>query len=470
MSGSRCIGACLVAIAQQVIETTEKLWSDPKTWASGKVPAEGEDVEVPAGKNIVFDLEESPIFNYVQINGRLTFKQDKAKLHLRSKYIFVRMGELFIGNETNHFPGEAKITLFGLKQDMHIVYDNAIEAGNKILANTGIMKIYGQPRIIRSRLLQTALSGASTIFVEAGLSWAANDILALPSTTMKWFEKDLVKVKTYNNQTGEITLWEPLNNYHWGAPVSTAADYSGVDMRGEVMLMTRNVKIQGENVDGWGCQILTSDFIEANLEARVGRTFIDNVEIYNCSQYDTWKAALRFQGSKLGYSRVSNSAIYYGMGMGLEIMFAENVEIVNNNFYEFVKYGLNIVTSNNITIDGNWIAGIIWRQVESGTVGDPTAGLVGCGHIPSDECIGLKIINNVVASVEKAGVDTTGYTVMNYQCGRPETNLFYDNIAHSIHGYGAIIFRNETLIDHGTCIQASRFTAYKCQLAGVVSN
>jgi hypothetical protein len=46
-----------------VIETTEKMWSDPKTWASGKVPLEGEDVEVPTGKNIIFDLEESPIFN-----------------------------------------------------------------------------------------------------------------------------------------------------------------------------------------------------------------------------------------------------------------------------------------------------------------------------------------------------------------------------------------------------------------------
>jgi hypothetical protein len=91
---------------------------------------------------------------------------------------------------------------------------------------------------------------------------------------------------------------------------------------------------------------------------RVGRTFIDNVEVYNCSQYDTWKAALRFQGTKLGFSRVSNSAIYMGLGMGLEIMFANNVEIVNNNFYEFLKYGANIVTSNNITLDGNWIVAI----------------------------------------------------------------------------------------------------------------
>jgi hypothetical protein len=31
-----------------------------------------------------------------------------------------------------------------------------------------------------------------------------------------------------------ITLDRPLSRYHWGAAESTAAQYSGVDMRGEV--------------------------------------------------------------------------------------------------------------------------------------------------------------------------------------------------------------------------------------------
>lgn len=63
----------------------------------------------------MFDLEESPIYRYVQINGRVTFKQDAPKLHLRANYLFVRMGELIIGNATNPFLGNATITLFGMK-------------------------------------------------------------------------------------------------------------------------------------------------------------------------------------------------------------------------------------------------------------------------------------------------------------------------------------------------------------------
>lgn len=49
--------------------------------------------------------------------------------------------------------------------------------------------------------------------------------------------------------------------------------------------------------------------------------------------------------------------------MGLEIAYSANVEFVNNNFYEFLKYGINIVSSNNITLDGNWVVGIKYRNV-----------------------------------------------------------------------------------------------------------
>jgi len=42
---------------------------------------------------------------------------------------------------------------------------------------------------------------------------------------------------------------------------------------------------------------------------RAGSTIFDNVEIFNCSQYDTLKAALRFDGAKLGVSSITRSTI-----------------------------------------------------------------------------------------------------------------------------------------------------------------
>lgn len=65
----------------------------------------------------------------------------------------MRAGELHIGNKTNPFMGNARITLFGYRQDSSIVYENAIEAGNKIMANVGLISFYGTPRNARSRIL-----------------------------------------------------------------------------------------------------------------------------------------------------------------------------------------------------------------------------------------------------------------------------------------------------------------------------
>lgn len=156
MKTYRCVGPCLPAVTEVAVESNVRLWSNDASWPSGKVPLAGEDVVIEPGKNFVFDLEESPIYTYIQINGRVTFKEDAPKLHMRAKYVFVRAGELFIGNKTHPFKGQAQITLYGEKDNQHIVYDNAVEAGNKIIANTNLIQIYGKPRLTRTRLLTIA--------------------------------------------------------------------------------------------------------------------------------------------------------------------------------------------------------------------------------------------------------------------------------------------------------------------------
>ena len=143
--------------------------------------------------------------------------------------------------------------------------------------------MYGRPRISRSRLLKTANKGDKSIQVESGLSWEVNDKIGLAPTAVNWFELDYAIIKTYDNVTGITTLDRTLDHYHYGSALSTGDQYSGVDMRGEVMLLTRNVRIVGNDTEAWGCQVVTSDFIEGNGEIRYGKTVLDNVEIYNCS-------------------------------------------------------------------------------------------------------------------------------------------------------------------------------------------
>jgi hypothetical protein len=70
---------------------------------------------------------------------------------------------------------------------------------------------------------------------------------------MNWNELDYAAIKSYDNVTGVVTLDRPLSDFHFGKSEFIGAQYSGVDMRGEVVLLTRNVKIVGDDTEVWGC-------------------------------------------------------------------------------------------------------------------------------------------------------------------------------------------------------------------------
>jgi hypothetical protein len=75
-----------------------------------------------------------------------------------------------------------------------------------------------------------------------------------------------------------------------------------------------------------------------------------------------------------------------------------------------------------------------------------------------------------VSSLASSTVDSAGFSVPGHQCGNYNTAVFRDNIAHSINGYGAIIYRNMHVSMYRNCIEASRFAAYKVVMVGIITN
>jgi hypothetical protein len=253
IQGYRCDGPCLSETNDTVIEDTVRRWSVAESWPSGKVPVAGEDVEILPGINMLYDVEESPIINLLMINGRLTFEDSVKDLHLKAKYIFVKTGELIIGNETNPFTKNAKITLYGEKAFQHITLSNAIEAGNKMIMNTGMISMYGVTRNQMSRMTKEAYFADTVIHVEPGLDWQSGEMIGIAPSTTRFNDSDTAKIVTYNGLTGELVLDRALSAYHFGAATSTATKYYGVDIRNEVYLLNRNIKIAGEDIEAWGC-------------------------------------------------------------------------------------------------------------------------------------------------------------------------------------------------------------------------
>ena len=125
------------------------------------------------------------------------------------------------------------------------------------------------------------------------LDWRAGDYLGLAATNMDPRNSETVQVLEYSANTGVAKLQQKLSGYHFGASESTGASYSGIDMRAEVMLLSRDINITAStdeesrtlaHPEPWPCRVLVSDFFEPyDLTYRKGSFVMDNVAIFNCS-------------------------------------------------------------------------------------------------------------------------------------------------------------------------------------------
>lgn len=318
-----------------------------------------------------------------------------------------------------------------------------------------------------TRLLEPALKGANEFLVETGLDMVEGDRLGLLPTSYDPHTIDDVFVTSYDNETGKVVVNTTLNYYHWGQATSTGSDYDGLDMRGEVVLLTRNVKIDAEDIESWGGQIVTSDTMEIyddEIVTRVGSTIMDSVEIFNCSQIDTFKAAIRFESAATNYSSITNSAIHNGYAWGMNIKASANIHVANNTFFQFRPIGFGVTSSRNITIDGNIVAGVVDRTtLESGDQAVDKAGAFSiCAYNgPDAACNDIKLRNNLAAGSVYGGFVTIGHDCDDY------SSRYEGNVAHSIHGIKSghgLYMKNHP--SQTECAEFSNFKAYKCYYQG----
>jgi hypothetical protein len=59
---------------------------------------------------------------------------------------------------------------------------------------------------------------------------------------MNYWETELALVNFYGETTGLLELKKPFQFYYWGTSNLTSFNSTGVDMRGEVILLTRTIK------------------------------------------------------------------------------------------------------------------------------------------------------------------------------------------------------------------------------------
>ena len=217
-------GVCAIA---QAAPTN---WSDPATWPNRKVPIAGDKVTIGRDKDVILDVSP-PALGGLSIDGKLTFSND-ANLELTTEWIMLH-GELAIGSEASPHTRNATITL------TNTVPNEDVMAGmgdRGIMISGGTLNLHGDRTHTWTKLSNTAKAGSTSIEVLDASGWRVGDEIVLASTD---FDPRQAERRTIAAISGnKITLDGKLDYMHFGEITF------GVDERGEVGLLTRNVKIQ----------------------------------------------------------------------------------------------------------------------------------------------------------------------------------------------------------------------------------
>jgi cell migration-inducing and hyaluronan-binding protein len=208
-------------------------WSDPASWPEGKVPRAGDAVTIGRDRNIVLDVAP-PALRSLTINGKLSFSND-LDLELKSEWIYLPGGELDIGSEAKPHTRNAVITLTDTvpNEDINTMGDRGI------MMLGGTLSLHGDRTNAWTKLAKTAKAGSARIEVLNAAGWRKGDVIVLASTD---FDPHQAEERTVTAISGNaLTLDKPLQYMHFGEITF------GVDERGEVGLLTRNIRIHASD-------------------------------------------------------------------------------------------------------------------------------------------------------------------------------------------------------------------------------
>lgn len=178
-----------------------------------------------------------------------------------------------------------------------------------------------------------------------------------------------------------MQLAKPFTFYHWGASVSTAASYNGVDMRGEVIMLNRNVRIIGNDSDSWGGQVVVSDILDITGVEFNGQLVMDSVELFNCSQRNTFKAALRFEGANANQQIVRHSSIHGSLAWPFHAQSSSNVLLESTTLIGGRQEGIVVLESQNLVLNDLVVSDIRNRpEIEVDHLIDKTACIDICAY------------------------------------------------------------------------------------------
>ena len=194
------------------------------------MPVAGDKVTIGRDKDVILDVSP-PALGGLTINGKLSFADD-ADLELTTEWIMLH-GELAIGTEAKPHTRKATITLTD-----NVKGEEMMGMGDRgIMLSGGTLNLHGRPHQHLDQAGQRRPRPAATsIEVLNAAEWRVGDEIVLASTDFNPRQAERRTIAAISGNT--ITLDKKLDYMHFGKITFD------VDERGEVGLLTRNIKIQ----------------------------------------------------------------------------------------------------------------------------------------------------------------------------------------------------------------------------------
>jgi len=295
-------------------------WSNPDTWPNRKVPVAGDKVTIGRDKEVLLDVSP-PALGGLSIDGKLTFAND-ADLELTTEWIMLH-GELAIGSEASRHTRKATITLTNNVKGEDVM---AGMGDRGIMISGGTLNLHGDRTNTWTKLASTATAGSTSIEVLNAAGWRAGDEIVLASTDYDPRQAERRTISAISGNT--ITLDKKLDYMHFGKITFD------VDERGEVGLLTRNIKIQA-SADA------EQSFLGGHIMAMPSsKVYVEGVELQRMGQNLTlarYPIHWHLVGDAKG-QYIRNAAIHDTYNRCVTVHGTNDLQIENNVTYNTVGH------------------------------------------------------------------------------------------------------------------------------------
>lgn len=337
-------------------------WSNPATWG-GAVPAAGAHVEIPAGKIVV--LDQDIVADSIIVRGTLRFARQTLNVTACSIIADGPTARIEMGTEQSRYTNNLTITLTGgvctaptactCATTGHEMTD-----GNVISSiNGGVLDIHGTNTISWTKLAANTAADPLRLTLAQAVTWPAGAEIVITSSSTDYNETETRTISSVSADGLTLTLNAPLTYAHNGTQQTYTRSSDGrswtLDLRAEVGLLSRNIKIQGgaDTVipghinEGFGghVMIMKSGSTLAGDVGFVqgGRGYVEGAEFYRMGRKSVkGKYPLHFhmlgEEGKGQYFR--NNSVHRSYNRAIVIHGTESSLVEKNVAYDHIGHGL----------------------------------------------------------------------------------------------------------------------------------